>query len=261
MVDTRLHIKQIDNLRPGTPQEGDAIIKSGSTNIWSGNATTALRIPQGTTSDYPTGNVGNIRFDTTINDYVAWDPITGLWVSITASGGGRLQNFTVPDIPARNSIASPFVSDIVKVEDTGQGEYAYYMYNGVGWDLLATQDAGDTDAETISILYNVGDALGPNNSLPIHRISPGSKITNVTVNVITAFDDPSATITVGDELSPTMSRSRLMSFDFNDPLVECAWIHIPNHHYDSLSQEEFIYAYIDPVASSVGTVKITISYL
>lgn len=85
MTTTKLHIKQIDNTRPGSPTDGDVILKVGSDNLWSSDSGLALRLPTGTTGSLPTGVTGYVRYDTTVSDYVAWDPNTMDWVSLTRS--------------------------------------------------------------------------------------------------------------------------------------------------------------------------------
>lgn len=78
---SQIHIKQIRNL----PSAGNfsTILFDGNANVWSNNATTALRLPAGTNLQRPaTPPAGIIRFNTDSNEFEGfdgtnWNPLGG----------------------------------------------------------------------------------------------------------------------------------------------------------------------------------------
>ena len=109
---------------------------------------------------------------------------------IVSGGGGTT---VVADIAARNAL-SPTVGDMVYVIDAGNTEYAFYVYSGGAWKLLADEDSANTDANTISTTITQAGGSG---TTAIGTVSDGSRINLISVEVTQAFDD-TPTLTIGD---------------------------------------------------------------
>ena len=89
--------------------------------------------------------------------------------------------------------------DFIKVYDGGDGEYRLYIANRTTLPmghltLIGTADSAVTDAGTLTttITHTTGA------SVVIGNISQNKKVQTVTVDVTTAFDGTSPTLTVGD---------------------------------------------------------------
>ena len=78
----------------------------------------------------------------------------------------------VANIAARNAL-SPSVGDMVYVIDAGNTEYAFYVYSGGAWKLLADEDSANTDANTISATVTQAGGSG---TTAIGTVSDGSRI-------------------------------------------------------------------------------------
>ena len=110
------------------------------------------------------------------------------------AGGGGGGTTVVADITARNAL-SPTTGDTVYVIDSGNGEYAFFVYNGSAWNLLADEDSANTDANTLSATVTQGGGSG---TTAVGTVPDGSRITLVSIEVTVAFDDSNATLTIGD---------------------------------------------------------------
>lgn len=256
------------------------------TSEWSQFATHALLLPGGTVSERP--NVtdvreGHLRYnvdDDVVEAFFAnggWktlatqlNHLTDVTISTLANGQTLRYNSTlgqwvnarspitiVPDIPSRNALTNLFPGDCAWVTNTGEGEYAFYIWDGTSWFLVVDFDARDKEAQTISVNYVVGSSTSP---IFLHRISPNTRVHHVGVEIITPFDDPNAEILVGDNLSSPTSNSRLFNIDLVDVTISDTYVNRPNVVYDFITNELELFTYINPLTSTVGEAKITIQY-
>lgn len=252
---------------------------------WSDFVNHAILLPNGTTAQRPSGvdeHPGHLRYnvdDDVVEAFFAddgWktlatelDELTDVTISTLSDGqilrydAGTSQWINtspqirvVPDIATRNALSPLYVGDMAFVQDTGEGEYALYLWDGTQWNQISDQDSSDTDAETFELSYSVGDST----TQFIHRVSPGSSVDYINIIVETAFDDPNATITVGDELSPPGSRSRLFWADLADLSVAEEYINFPNTRYDFVTNEVEIFFYVNPATSVTGSFRIIFGY-
>lgn len=156
----------------------------------------------------------------------------------------------VADIAARNALTGVEDGDQVFVSDAGNGEWATYIWDGA-WILTNTADTSDTDAETLRILIEQDDA----SPYDIGEVSAGSRVTQVTVKVLTPMSDPLAVITIGD----ADDHDRLMSGDQSD-LTESNGVFqvFPVHQYEF---DTMISAYFDfRTTIGPGHIEVIITY-
>ena len=167
---------------------------------------------------------------------------------IVAGGGGTT---VVNDIAARNAL-SPSVGDMVYVIDSGNGEYAFYVYSGGSWRLLADEDSANTDANTISATITQAGGSG---TTAIGTVSDGSRITLISVEVTQAFDD-TPTLTIGD----SGDNDRLVTNDEIDLGSVGTYAIQPAYQY-STGSDVTINAYFNVASATQGSAKILVSYM
>ena len=168
------------------------------------------------------------------------------------AGGGGGGTTVVADITARNAL-SPTTGDTVYVIDSGNGEYAFFVYNGSAWNLLADEDSANTDANTLSATVTQGGGSG---TTAVGTVSDGSRITLVSIEVTVAFDDSNATLTIGD----SGDADRLVSDAELDLTSTGTYAIQPAYQYTTGS-DATINAYLNIGSSSQGSAKILVSYM
>ena len=155
----------------------------------------------------------------------------------------------VATIAARNSLPSA-TGDTAYVIDSGNGEYAFYVYNGSAWVLLSDEDSANTDAQTLT--KTLFGAAGSGSS-SIGTVSSSSRVTLVTVEILSACNGTSV-LTIGD----AGDNARLVA----DSDVDMTTIGVYNitsaHQYSS---ETEILSYYTNNSTNSGSIKINISYL
>ena len=167
---------------------------------------------------------------------------------IVSGGGGTT---VVADIAARNAL-SPTVGDMVYVIDAGNTEYAFYVYSGGAWKLLADEDSANTDANTISATITQAGGSG---TTAIGTVSDGSRINLISVEVTQAFDD-TPTLTIGD----ASDNDRLVTNDEIDLGSVGTYTIQPAYQY-STGSDATINAYFNVASATTGSAKILVSYM
>ena len=168
---------------------------------------------------------------------------------IVAGGGGTT---VVANITARNALSAS-VGDTVYVIDSGNGEYAFYVYSGGAWKLLADEDSANTDANTISATITQAGGSG---TTAVGTVSDGSRVTLVSIEVTVAFDDANATLTVGD----TGDADRLVTNNDIDLTSTGTYAIQPAYQYTTGS-DATINAYLNIGSATTGTAKVLVSYM
>ena len=168
------------------------------------------------------------------------------------AGGGGGGTTVVADITARNALSAT-TGDTVYVIDSGNGEYAFFVYNGSAWNLLADEDSANTDANTIDGTVAQSGGTG---TTAIGTVSDGSRITLVSIEVTQAFDNIDATLTVGD----SGDTDRLVTNDEIDLTSIGTYAIQPAYQYTTGS-DATINAYLNIGSATTGSAKILVSYM
>ena len=168
------------------------------------------------------------------------------------AGGGGGSTTVVADITARNALSAT-TGDLAYVIDKGNGEYAFYVYNGSTWKTLATEDSANTDANTLSATLT---QAGGSSSNALGTVSDGSRITLVTVEVTQAFNTADATITVGD----SGDADRLMEDDMIDLQSVGTYTAQPGYQYSGGGDTDIV-AYFSIGTSTQGSIKVAVTYV
>ena len=165
--------------------------------------------------------------------------------------GVRQATTTVVASTAQRDTLAPLIGDQVMVLDRGNGEWELYLWDGSNWIVIANQDSARTDANSVAYTLT---PLSPPSPL-ITTVSTESRITLITVEVITPFDG-APTLTIGDPLAP----DKLMSDVINDLTHVGTYSAQTDVYYNSGSDTDIIAAF-NPNGATVGEARIVVSYM
>jgi len=172
------------------------------------------------------------------------------------SGGGIT---VVASMAARNSL-SPLTGDQAHVLDTGEGEWALYLYSGSAWTLIANEDSAATDANSLSHTFTtpVG-GFGNTSTITLGRVSSNSRILSVLVECTTAiagYTGGTPSLIVGVQ----SDQDRFMSDYENDLETTGSYVTNPDYHYAGATELEIKCAFAHYGATS-GDIKVTVTYV
>ena len=172
------------------------------------------------------------------------------------SGGGIT---VVANMAARNAM-NPLTGDQAHVLDTGEGEWALYLYSGSAWTLIANEDSAATDANSLSHTFTtpVG-GFGNTSTIVLGRVSSNSRILSVLVECTTAIagysgGTPSLIVCVQSDTD------RFMADYENDIETIGSYVTNPDYHYAGATELEIKCAFAHYGATS-GDLKVTVTYV
>lgn len=189
------------------------------------------------------------------------------------SGAGSSVTFVVADIAARDALNPAQVGgDSAFVRIGTSGEYEHYIWDaGAGpaaWILLVTQDSARTDANTIETFVNFDDI----NPQLLGNISDNSRVTTITIQVITIFDgaDPAPKLSVGDDadngriIGGDPLRDYLLEPDFDLKVAGTYTLNV-DYVYDGTeipgTLDTDINAYFDFTGATQGQARIIVTHV
>lgn len=159
----------------------------------------------------------------------------------------------VANIPARDAL-NPSLGDMAYVLNDGTGSFALYVWDGVKWNLIGNEESALSQARTYEVDYNVGDAT----TIFLGNVSVDRKIESVSADINQAFDDATATITVGTIADPDL----LFNGDFVRPDVADTYMVNPEYFVeDAGGQDAQYYLTVNPQAATTGNVTVKITYV
>ena len=167
----------------------------------------------------------------------------------------------VANTAARNNLTSTALTgDQVHVLDTGEGEWALYLYSGSAWTLIANEDSAATDANSLSHTFTapVG-GFGTASTVTLGRISNNSRVMIVLVEVLSPLTNYSGgvpSLEVGTASDP----DRFMSDYENDLESSGSYITNPDYHYEGANELE-LKASLDHFNATLGEIKVTVTYV
>ena len=162
----------------------------------------------------------------------------------------RKSNYVVQTPSERDALISLLKGDECFVVDTGNGEWSKWLYDGVKWTLIATEDSARTDADVLTIEID-HTATG---SVIVGTVSNHSRVTDVTIEVVESFDGE-ASLSVGD----AGDFSRLLSDDIVDLETVGTYTNTPSYVYEPGGDTDIV-VYCDFAGSTTGRVKVIVSY-
>tara|TARA_Y100000389_G_scaffold202697_1_gene248811 strand:+ start:1998 stop:4025 length:2028 start_codon:yes stop_codon:yes gene_type:complete len=172
------------------------------------------------------------------------------------SGGGIT---VVANMAARNAM-NPLTGDQAHVLDTGEGEWALYLYSGSAWTLIANEDSAATDANSLSHTFStpVG-GFGNTSTIVLGRVSSNSRILSVLVECTTAiagYTGGTPSLIVGVQ----SDTDRFMGDYENDIETVGSYVTNPDYHYAGATELEIKCAFAHYGATS-GDLKVTVTYV
>jgi hypothetical protein len=167
----------------------------------------------------------------------------------------------VASIAARDALtASALTGDQVHVLDTGESEWALYLYSGSSWTVIATQDSAATDANSLSETFNAPiGGFGNSTTVTLGRISSNSRVLSVLVEVLTAISGYSGGVP-SLQVGTTSDIDRFMGDAENDIESTGSYITNPDYHYSGATELE-IKANFTHYGATSGQIKVTVTYV
>ena len=171
----------------------------------------------------------------------------GIYVEQGLRTGGTT---VVADIPSRNAL-SPLVGDQAMVLDKGNGEWELYVYDGSSWIAVANQDSARTDADSAEFIVNFnGSTLNE-----IVTVSTSSRVTLITVEVITPFDGtPTLSVGISSDLD-------LLFTDDQVDLSEVGTYSSHTDYYFNTGIDTDILVAYQANGATQGQAKVVVSYM
>lgn len=167
----------------------------------------------------------------------------------------------VANTAARNNLTSTALTgDQVHVLDTGEGEWALYLYSGSSWTLIANEDSAATDANSLSHTFTapVG-GFGTASTITLGRISNNSRVMSVLVEVLSPLTNYSGGVP-SLEVGTASDTDRFMSDYENDLESAGSYITNPDYHYAGATELE-LKASLDHFNATSGEIKVTVTYV
>jgi len=167
----------------------------------------------------------------------------------------------VADTAARNALTnSALTGDQVHVLDTGEGEWALYLYSGSAWTLIANEDSAATDANSLSHTFTtpVG-GFGNTSTVTLGRVSSNSRILSVLVEcttAVTGYTGGTPSLIVGVQ----SDTDRFMSDYENDLETTGSYVTNPDYHYAGATELEIKCSFAHYGATG-GDIKVTVTYV
>jgi hypothetical protein len=183
-------------------------------------------------------------------------------IGLNVEQGVRKAGTTVvAGIAERDALTGVLVGDAAYVLDSGEGEWALFIWDGSAWSLVADQDSAATDASTLSYTFTCPiSGFGTSDTVVLGRMSDNSKVVSVLVEVIS----PMAGYTPGNipslEIGTTAESDRLMSADSNDLESSGSYVTNPDYHYEGATEIE-IKAKLSHFDATEGEIKVIVTYV
>lgn len=175
--------------------------------------------------------------------------------------GGTVK--VVANIAARNALTAQ-VGDQAHVLSAADGEWALYLYDGSSWVKISDMDSSTTDARTYTSTFTMPvGGFGVSTTNLLGNISPGAKITTVSVDVNTQFTGYSGAITPNIEVGTTGDPDLVCDSPSND-LTEAGgrFMCMPEYtHPESEAQDMQLRARCWHYGSTAGAVTVKVSYI
>lgn len=178
-----------------------------------------------------------------------------VWIGKGQAEGG-IVSFVVADNTELNTKTEAVDGDFAFVENVGdpngEGEWGLYFKARGQWKLVALEDSVTVDARTIKVIV---DFNGPA-EIAAHRLGADSRIVNVVVKVTQAWDDPEATVTLGDDLV----HDRFIPGDFSDLTIVDEYQSMPSYKYPGLN-ESVVKVFVNKANCTQGSAQVIFTYV
>lgn len=166
----------------------------------------------------------------------------------------------VANVDARDAL-NPAAGDQAYVINKGDGEWGLYLYTGNEWVQTSNADSATTDAKTLLATFTLPvSGFGNSATLQLGNISPGRKITSVSVDVVDPLIDATSTpaLLVGTQAD----RDFIMDESSTDLTDQTTFIAFPEYVYPSdQNQDLVVEAQLFHNGATSGNVIIRVTYV
>ena len=181
-------------------------------------------------------------------------------LAINVEQGSRTGGTSVvADIAARDALSS-LAGDQAYVVDAGNAEWGLFLYTGSSWVQISNQDSSTVDARTLVTTFTAPIAGGGSSTTQnLGSISPGRKITTISVDVSQAFNSVTpATVEVGILADP----DQFMTVSDSDLNTVEDYIVLPEYvHAATETSELVVQARLNHYSATDGVVTVKVTYL
>ena len=200
-----------------------------------------------------------------------WQTQTGIFSGHTGSvalamnieQGVRTGGTTVvADIDAREAL-NPAAGDQAYVINKGDGEWGLYLFTGDNWVEISNQDSATVDAKTLTTTFTMPiSGFGVSTTQSLGNISPGRKITSISVEVTDAFEGHSGSILPNVEVGTIADPDLFYNDDSNELTEEITFYQTPEYLYPADNQQDLIVrARCNHYGATGGNVTIKLTFV
>ena len=167
----------------------------------------------------------------------------------------------VANISARDSL-TVLTGDQAHVLSAADGEWALYLYNGSAWVKIADADSSTVDAKTLTTTFTMpASGFGTSTTNTLGNISPGGKITSVSIEVDTAFTGHSGG-NPNIEIGTTSDPDQFVDDPSNDLTDATLFMPTSEHvHPVSELQDLEVKARCNHYGATAGNVVVKLTYI
>jgi hypothetical protein len=177
---------------------------------------------------------------------------------ISAEASGATATLFKADLNAVFSDSDINAGDLLVVTNAGDGEYGVYISNQDAptqlshLTAIASRDSAVSDAGSLT-----SDVEYTSGTVTLGDVSAGSKIEEVMITVNTVYDDPNASMSVGDDSDD----NRLFDDAYLDLTATGTYVVNPSYIYQgTLDSANTIKVYQNAGTSTQGNVTVTVTY-
>ena len=167
----------------------------------------------------------------------------------------------VNNITARNALNAQ-TGDQAHVLTAADGEWALYLYDGSSWVKISDSDSSVVDAQTLTTTFSMPvSGFGTATTNTLGNISPGCKITSVSIEVTTAFAGHSGG-TPSIEIGTTADPDQFVDDPSNELTEVVTFMPTSEYLYPSTETQDLqIKARCNHYNASSGVVVVKLTYI
>ena len=167
----------------------------------------------------------------------------------------------VNSISSRNNLSAQ-AGDMAYVTDAGNNEWGLFVYDGSSWVEVGNQDSAATDAQTLTATFTApGGGFGGVETITLGNISPGCRIVEIAVQVITPLSSYSGGLPQ-IEVGVTNDIDQFLTADETDLEEAATYSASPNYLYPETQTSDLdIKARITHRGALQGKFTVSITYV
>ena len=167
----------------------------------------------------------------------------------------------VNNITSRNALNAQ-TGDQCHVLTSSDGEWALYLYDGSSWVKISDADSSVVDAQTLTTTFSMPvSGFGTATTNTLGNISPGCKITSVSIEVTTAFSGHSGGVP-SVEIGTTGDPDQFVDDPSNDLTEVVTFMPVSEYVWPATETQDLeIKARCNHYNASAGVVTVKLTYI